>query len=114
MAFALTGAALAQDVPSALPEIGIFDPPNGHGVVTAASGDEAVPLKPPTAQVYGNPPASGAAIDGFDSTNARKKIQAKIQKKAKAQPLARPVLTQIRPAKPLPPSPVTQAAEPQP
>jgi hypothetical protein len=110
-AFALTGAALAQDVPPALPEIGIFDPPGGHGVIAAAA-DEAVPLAPKTA--YGNPPASGAARAGFDSTNARKKTQAKIKNKKQAQPLARPMTTQIRPAQPLPPSPVTQPPEPQP
>ena len=112
-AFALTGGALAQGVPPAVPEIGLFDPPGGHGVLPGAA-DEAVPLAPITAQLYGNPPASGAATAGFDSTNARKKIQAKTENKKKAQPLARPVTTQIRPAQPLPRSPVTQPAEPKP
>jgi hypothetical protein len=112
-AFALTGGALAQAVPPTLPEIGLFDPPSGQGVLPGAA-DEAVPLRPITAQVYGNPPASGAATAGFDSTNARKKIQAKTENKKKAQPLALPVTTQIRPAQPLPRSPVTQAAEPKP
>ena len=95
--------ALAQTTPNMLPENGTFDPPSGQGVLLdPGAGDQPGALVRKTAQTFGNPPAHGADGTGFDSTNARRKIDRKKQ----PQPLPRAVTTQIAPVQPLPPSPV--------
>lgn len=111
-AIALAAGAVAQTAPPAIPENGTFDPPSGQGVLEPESGNEPTPMIRRNVPAFGNPPAHGAGKTGFDSTNARRKIQATIDKRKERQPLPRVVTTQITPAQPLPPAPVLPPALP--
>jgi hypothetical protein len=101
-AMALATGALAQGAVNAFPENGTFDPPRGQGVLKPEGGDEPSPLIPRSAATFGNPPAHGAGKTGFDSTNARRKIRAAVNKKKERQPLPRVVTTPITPVQRLP------------
>ena len=106
----LTVSAVAQEeAPSALPD-GTFDPASNHGVLNP--GGDAQPLSPIQNNVsgFGNPPGSGAAKTGFDSTGAQRKVQAAIAKKKQPQPLPPVVTTRVTPVPRLPAAP-SQPAE---
>ena len=112
LAIALTAGALAQTLPPDIPENGIFDPPSGQGVLISEGSDESPLLIRKNVPSFGNPPAHGAGKTGFDSTNARRKVQTAVDKKKERQPLPRVVTTQITPVQPLPPAPVQAPALP--
>ncbi|HET7679330.1 MAG TPA: outer membrane beta-barrel protein [Xanthobacteraceae bacterium] len=111
-AMTLAAGALAQTSPPAFPENGSFDPPGGQGVLIPEDGGEAPSLMPRNVPTFGNPPAHGASKTGFDSTNARRKIQSSVERKNERQPLPRVVTTQITPVQRLPPTPVVLPARP--
>lgn len=108
-AVVLVATALAQTSP-APPEDGIFDPLSSHGVLdpdaNSAAGNEPPPLIRKNVPAFGNPPASGAGKTGFNSTNARRKVQTAIENKKERRPLLPAVTTQITPVQPMPPAPV--------
>ena len=108
----LGAGARAQTAPDATRDHSIFDPPNGQGVLNPESSDEPPPLMLKNRPTFGNPPAFGAGKTGFDSTSARRKIQAAVDKKKERQPLPRPVATQITPVRRLPAAPVLPPALP--
>ena len=112
---ALAAGALAQTSPPAVPEHGIFDPPGGQGVLNAEGNSEPPSFVRSNAPTFGNPAAHGAGQTGFDSTNARRKIQTAPERKKQRRPLPRALTTKITPVQPLPPTPVllpAQAADP--
>src|SRR5262249_11223288 len=82
---ALAGGALAQTASETVPENGLFDPPSGQGVLVPDGGSDAQPMTggPVT---FGHPPGFGASVTGFDSTNARRKVQAQAARKNAQQP----------------------------
>jgi hypothetical protein len=104
-AVAMVTTALAQTPPPP-PEEGIFDPLSSHGVLDPEASSEAPALIRKDVRTFGNPPAFGAGKTGFDSTNARRKIQTAIDNKKERRPLPRVVTTQITPVQRLPPAPV--------
>lgn len=110
-AVALVTAALAQTTPTT-PEEGIFDPPDSHGVLNPDASNEPPPLIRKNVPAFGNPPASGAGKTGFNSTNARQKIQTAIENKKGRRPLPRVVTTQITPVQRLPPAPALPPQRP--
>jgi hypothetical protein len=112
LATALAAGALAQTSSDGIPDHGLFDPPNGQGVLNPESGDERPPLILKNVPTFGNPPAAGAAKTGFDSTNARRKVQAAVDKKKERHRLPRAVTTQISPVQRLPSAPVLPPALP--
>ncbi len=107
----LATGALAQTAPGDLPEIGIFDPPSIPGLLSPPTSDEPPLSIRKSTPSFGNPPGSGASKTGFDSTNARRKIQAAVDKKKRQQPLPPVVQTQVVRVPPLPPTPVVQPAQ---
>jgi hypothetical protein len=111
-ALALVAGALAQTAPATLPENGTFDPPSSHGVLDPDSNNEPPQLIRKNVPTFGNPPASGAGKTGFDSTNARRKIQTAVENKKERRPLPRVVTTQITPVQSLPPAPVLAPLRP--
>lgn len=107
-------AVLAQGVIGA-PENGLFDPPKGQGVIAPEGEDRPSSPILKNTPTFGNPPAKGAGKTGFDSTNARRKIQAAAEKKKERQPLPPVVTTQAVPARTLPaipPAPPSKPADP--
>ena len=83
-ASAFAGGIAAQTASETSPENGIFDPPNGQGVLNPEAGSEPPRLLLKNPPRFGKPPAHGAGKTGFDSTNPGRKIQAVAEKK-KAQ-----------------------------
>lgn len=102
-------AVLAQDV---VAPPGMFDPPSNQRAKTPEGEDQAPPLIMKNAPTFGNPPAHGAGKIGFDSTNARRKIQAAVDKKKERQPLPPVVTTQAARVRPLPAAPVLPPSRP--
>lgn len=114
-AAALTGGVWAQTAPNTPGENGIFDPPNGQGVLNPEAGDEPPPLILKNPPRFTNPPAHGAGQTGFDSTNTRRKAQTATNKKKAPQPLPRVVTTPVTPVQRLtstPAAPSTRAPDP--
>lgn len=109
-AIALVATALAQTAPATVPENGAFDPQGGQGVLDPEGNNDPPSLIRKNVPAFGNLPASGAGKTGFDSTNARRKIQTAIQNKKERRPLPRVVTTQAMPVQPLPPAPVLPPA----
>jgi hypothetical protein len=111
-AAALVAGAQAQTAPDTLPDDGTFDPQSTHGVLNPDGGsNESPPLIRKNVPTFGNAPGFGASKTGFDSTNARRKIQAAAKKKER-QPLPPVVQTQVVRVPPLPPAPVFPPAQP--
>ncbi len=111
-AMTLATGAPAQNAVNALAENGIFDPPSGQGVLKPEGADEPSPLLPRSTVTFGNPPAQGAGKTGFDSTNARRKIQAAVDRKKERQALPQALTTRATPAQRLPATPVQPPALP--
>jgi hypothetical protein len=106
---ALVAGAVAQTV---APDTSLFDPASDHGVLDPDVNNEPPPLIRKNVPVFGNPPASGAGKTGFDSTNARRKVQAALQRKKRPQPLPPVVTTQVVPVQAVPAVPVLLPADP--
>jgi hypothetical protein len=112
-AIALASVAVAQPAPGTLPENGIFDPPNGQGVLNPeGGGSDPPPLIAKNATTFGNPSGYGAGKTGFDSTNARRKIQAAMDRRKEPQRLPPVVTTHVTPVPPLPRAPALPPAQP--
>jgi hypothetical protein len=109
---ALAAGYLAASAQTSVPEHGALDPQSDHGVLDPDGENEPPALIRKNVPAFANPPASGAGKTGFDSTNARRKIQTAIQNKKERRPLPRVVTTQTMPVRPLPPAPVLPPALP--
>jgi len=102
----LAASALAQEeMPTPLPENGAFDPANSHGVLNPPGSGQVLSPIQNNVSTFGNPPASGAAKTGFDSTSARRKVQSAAAKKKEPQPLPPVVTTRVTPVQRLPSAP---------
>jgi hypothetical protein len=113
-ATALSCGTFAQPAPDTT-DRGLFDPPGGQGVVNPDGSDEPPSLILKSTPMFGNPPGQSAGKSGFDSTNARRKIQTQEAKKKERRPLAPVVTTQATPARRVvaaPASPPTRPADP--